>query len=63
MEAQAERVRGVDGTEKPLSCSAGQLAKLAEMRPTDEAGLARVLDDRRVDRFGRAFLDVLRAAD
>ncbi|MGR3494619.1 DNA helicase RecQ [Citreimonas sp.] len=63
MEAQAERVRGVDGTEKPLSCSAGQLAKLAEMRPTDEAGLARVLDDRRVDRFGQAFLDVLRAAD
>lgn len=63
MEAQAGHVRGADGTEKPLSCSAGQLAKLAEMRPTDEAGLARVLDERRVDRFGQAFLDVLRAAD
>ncbi|SDX86366.1 DNA helicase RecQ [Citreimonas salinaria] len=63
MEAQAGYVRGADGTEKPLSCSAGQLAKLAEMRPTDEAGLARVLDERRVDRFGQAFLDVLRVAD
>ncbi len=62
MEAQAAFIRGADGTEKPLSCSAGQIAKLAEQRPTDEGGLARVLDDRRVDRFGAAFLDVLRAA-
>ncbi len=61
--AQASLVRGRDGTEKPLSCSAAQLARVAEARPQDETAMARLLDDRRADRFGAAFLDVLRAAD
>jgi ATP-dependent DNA helicase RecQ len=63
MAAQAALMRGADGTEKPLSCSAGQIAKLAEQRPDCPAGLGRVLDDKRVARFGAAFLDVLNAAD
>jgi ATP-dependent DNA helicase RecQ len=63
MAAQAALVRGPDGTEKPLSCSAAQLAKVAEARPQDEAALARLLDDRRAARFGAAFLDVLRTAN
>ncbi|WP_299651320.1 DNA helicase RecQ [uncultured Tateyamaria sp.] len=59
---QAELSRGEDGTEKPLSCSASQLAKVAQMRPDDDAGLERLLGDRKAERFGPAFLDVLRAA-
>lgn len=63
MAAQADLIRGIDGTEKPLSCSAAQLAKVAAARPDSHAALARLLDEARADRFGAAFLDVLRAAD
>ncbi|MBY5933661.1 DNA helicase RecQ [Tateyamaria omphalii] len=59
---QAELARGEDGTDKPLSCSASQLAKVAQLRPDDGAGLERLLGDRKAERFGPAFLDVLRAA-
>jgi len=62
LEAQAELARGAGGIDKPLSCSASQLAKVAQMRPTDESALARLLGDRRAERFGAAFLDVLRDA-
>ncbi|MBV2359246.1 DNA helicase RecQ [Thalassococcus sp. CAU 1522] len=63
MAAQAALIRGADGTAKPLSCSAAQIAKIADQRPDCSAALARLLDDRRADRFGAAFLDVLQAAD
>ncbi|MEX0312406.1 MAG: DNA helicase RecQ [Tateyamaria sp.] len=59
---QAELARGADGTDKPLSCSASQLAKVAQLRPGDDVGLERLLGDRKAERFGPAFLDVLRAA-
>ncbi|WP_146347111.1 DNA helicase RecQ [Falsiphaeobacter marinintestinus] len=62
LEAQAGLSRGEGGIDKPLSCSASQLAKVAKMRPDDEAGLTRLLGERRAERFGPAFLDVLRAA-
>jgi len=62
MAAQAELSRGPDGIDKPLSCSASLVAKVAETRPDDEAGLTRILGDRRTERFGAAFLDVLREA-
>jgi ATP-dependent DNA helicase RecQ len=62
LEAQAELARGTDGIDKPLSCSAAQLAKVAQLRPGDETGLRRLLGDRRADRFGAAFLDVLHDA-
>ncbi|MHA6324525.1 DNA helicase RecQ [Roseivivax sp. CAU 1753] len=58
--AQVALARGPDGTEKPLTCSASQLARIAEARPASDAALARYLDARRQDRFGAAFLDVLR---
>ena len=61
MDAQAALARGPDGIDKPLSCSASQLAKVASARPEDEAGLTRILGDSRAERFGAAFLDVLRA--
>ncbi len=59
--AQADLARGADGGEKPLSCSTAQLAKLAAMRPRDMGALTRVLGDRRAERFGAAFLQVLAA--
>ena len=62
LEKQTELSRGADGIDKPLSCSASQLAKVAQLRPDDRHGLERVLGERRAERFGDAFLDVLRAA-
>jgi ATP-dependent DNA helicase RecQ len=62
LEVQAELSRGSDGVDKPLSCSASQLAKVAQMRPDDSQGVERVLGARRAERFAAAFLDVLRAA-
>ncbi|MCE8538898.1 DNA helicase RecQ [Ruegeria pomeroyi] len=56
---QADLARGPDGIDKPLSCSASQLAKVAQMRPDDRHGLEMLLGDRRWERFGEAFLDVL----
>ncbi|MBY5971498.1 DNA helicase RecQ [Ferrimonas balearica] len=60
MQLQADLSRGADGTEKPLSCSASLIARVAETRPRDEAQLARILGERRAERFGAAFLDALR---
>jgi len=62
LEAQADLARGEGGIDKPLSCSAAQLAKVAQLRPGDEQGLERLLGERRAQRFGAAFLDVLREA-
>ncbi|WP_170593232.1 DNA helicase RecQ [Ruegeria arenilitoris] len=62
LEVQAQLARGPDGIDKPLSCSAAQLAKVAQMRPNDARTLEQVLGDRRAERFAAAFLDVLRAA-
>lgn len=59
---QTQLARGSDGTDKQLSCSASQLAKVAQLRPGDDAGLERLLGDRKAERFGPAFLDVLRDA-
>lgn len=59
LEVQAQLTRGLDGTEKPISCSAAQLAKVAQMKPRDMGAMARVLGDKRAERFGPAFLDIL----
>ena len=62
LEVQAGLSRGPEGTDKPMSCSASQLAKVASQKPRDEAALTRLLGDRHADRFGSAFLDILRDA-
>ncbi len=62
LEAQVDLSRGYDGTEKPLSCSAALLAKVAQMRPRDHNTLVRILGERRAERFGQAFLNVLAQA-
>ena len=63
LEVQADLARGEGGIDKPLSCSASLLAKVASNRPGDLDGLTRILGERRAERFGPAFLDVLHAAD
>ncbi|KAA9006980.1 DNA helicase RecQ [Histidinibacterium aquaticum] len=60
---QADLARGEDGTEKPLSCSAKVLARVAQSKPRDEAALERLLGQRHAERFGPAFLEVLSAAE
>ncbi len=60
---QADLARGADGIDKPLSCSASQLARVAQMHPDDAEAIERLLGARRAERFGAAFLDVLRGAE
>ena len=62
LQVQADLARGAEGTDKPLSCSASLLAKVAQMRSADKSAMSRLLGERRADRFGPAFLDVLRDA-
>ncbi len=59
---QLRLARGEHGTEKPLSCSTTTLRKIAESRPSTLAALEDVggLGPQRMDRFGAAFLAVLR---
>ena len=60
LEVQAQLARGQSGIDKPLSCSAAQLAKVAQLRQSDPDMLTRLLGQSRAERFGEAFLDVLR---
>jgi ATP-dependent DNA helicase RecQ len=62
LEVQAGLSRGTDGTDKPMTCSAAQLAKVAQLRNPDHASLTRLIGDRHADRFGDAFLAVLAEA-
>ncbi len=63
LEVQARLSRGLDGLEKPLSCSASLLARVASLRPRTLHDLKRLLGDKRSERFGTAFLDVLQMTD
>ena len=63
LEVQADLARGEGGIDKPLSCSASLLARVASSRPRDLGELTRILGERRAERFGPAFLDVLHTAD
>ena len=62
LQAQADLMRGEGGMDKPMSCSSALLARVAQQRPADMAGVARILGARRAERFGPAFLDVLHNA-
>ena len=61
LEAQADLTRGPDGTDKPLSCTASQLAKVASQKPRDTAALERLIGPKYAERFGPAFMDILNA--
>ena len=58
LQVQAKLARG-DGTGKPMSCSASLLAKVAALRTPDMSALAALLGERRAERFGPAFLEIL----
>ncbi len=58
--AQLDLARGPEGQDKPMACSPAQLAKVAELRPNDMAALTRILGDKRAERFGQAFLIILK---
>ena len=57
--AQAELTRGPDGADKLMTCSATQLAKVAQGKPRDIGALTRIIGDRHAERFGDAFLDII----
>jgi len=59
VEVQTALANGPDGHDKPLSCSSSQITKIAQMRPRDAAAMARLLDEKRAERFTAAFLEVL----
>jgi ATP-dependent DNA helicase RecQ len=59
MAAQTALHRGTCGTLKPLSCSASLLAQIAQHRPNTANTMNQMLGERRSDRFGSAFLDVV----
>ena len=63
LQVQADLARGIAGTEKPLSCSVSLLAKVAQLHAPTDASLERLLGEKRAERFGPAFLDVLREED
>ena len=56
---QANLARGESGIEKPLSCSAGLLAKVAKLPGSNPEELKQLLGEKRYQRFGEAFLEVL----
>lgn len=59
---QLRLTRGEDGTEKPMSLTMGALRKIAEARPSTLSELDRVADlgPAKIERFGQAFLEILR---
>ncbi|MBC7479004.1 MAG: HRDC domain-containing protein, partial [Pseudorhodobacter sp.] len=61
-EVQLDLSRGPDGTGKPLSCTLSTLRHIAEKRPSTLAELEKIsgMGAQKVERFGEAFLDVLR---
>jgi ATP-dependent DNA helicase RecQ len=63
-EAQLALTRGADGIGKPLSLSQGSLRKIAEARPSTLSDLDRAgdLGPAKLERFGEAFLEILREA-
>ena len=62
LQAQADLSRGDAGTDKPMSCSAAHLAKVAALRSPDLQSLASILGERRAERFGPVFLSILQDA-
>ena len=59
LQVQTDLSRGPDGLDKPMTCSASVLAKVAQLRSGDKTSMSRLLGERRASRFGEAFLSVL----
>ncbi len=63
LDAQGALACGPNGIDKPMSCSASLLAKVASTKPADISAMERLLGDKKAQRFGAAFLDVLNGED
>ena len=63
LEAQNKLIRGEKGLDKPLSCSASLLVKVAQKKPSSIKEISRILGERKTERFGPAFLEILIQAD
>ena len=63
LEAQNKLTRGEKGLDKPLSCSTSLLVKVAQRRPSSLKEISHILGERRAERFGTAFLEILIHAD
>jgi ATP-dependent DNA helicase RecQ len=59
LEAQNRLIRGEKGLDKPMSCSASLLVKVAQRKPSSIKEMSYILDEKRAERFGTAFLDIL----
>ena len=59
---QSDLTRGSLGVDKPLSCSTSLLSKIAKLRPRSLDEMAKIIGPKKTDRFGAAFLDVLKNA-
>lgn len=59
LEAQNKLIRGERGLDKPMSCSASLLVKVAKRKPDTMEKISQILGERKANRFGSAFLDVL----
>ena len=57
--AQSKLLRGSMGLDKPLSCSASLLSKIAKLKPRSLNEMANIIGLQKTDRFGAAFLDIL----
>ena len=63
LEAQNKLTRGEKGLDKPLSCSTSLLVKVAQRRPSSIKEISHILGERRAERFGTAFLEIVSQAD
>ncbi len=58
-DAQVALRQGVTGTEKRMSLTASELARIAKAKPRDTGALERLIGPRHAERFGPTFLDIL----
>ena len=56
---QSELLLGSIGVEKPLSCSASLLSKIAKLKTRSLNEMSKIIGPQKTDRFGMAFLDIL----
>ena len=61
--AQVALSRGADGLGKPLNCTASTISRIAELRPDSLDALQQIsgMGPQKAERFGGAFLEILRA--
>jgi ATP-dependent DNA helicase RecQ len=61
--AQVKLERGELGTDKPLSCSTSVLRNIAEMQPKTIKKMSKIagMNESRAERFGAAFLEILKS--